>query len=276
MAKSLRLLIVDDDAPIRRSLARVLRTRGFEIELASDGEAAIVVAERFQPDCLLIDIRLPGIDGVETFTAIRGILPRVPAVFMTAYAASAQARAAHELGAIAVLAKPLDVASLSELIEVCRQTAPVLIVDDDRNLLLSLARALSSAGISVETATTIGQALVNVRQRPDRVVVADVFLNDGFGYELLREMASQPTWPAERAPLSHNSLLETPLPSKVGPETSQRGLYSLVLVTGQSDWLQLPMPEPLRESRLNCLSKPLDVQQLIGQIKSLQISEKGE
>ena len=261
--KPQRLLIIDDDEGIRRSLARILRAKGLEVELAADGESAVAVAQRFKPDCLLVDIRLPGMDGVATFAAIRRYFPKVPAVFMTAYAASEQARAAEELGAISVLAKPLDVANLTALTESCRRAPPVLIVDDDRDLLSSLQRALRSSGISVETAVSIRQALQCVRQRPDRVVIADVFLNDGFGYELLREMSRCP-----EGQLSRSAAVEP-----IATVPSAHPPYAMVLVTGRSEWLQQPPPEQLRESRLSCLSKPLDLEQLLGQIKSFQSLE---
>lgn len=94
--KPQRLLIIDDDHGIRHSLARIFRGIGLEVELAADGESAIDLARRFEPDCVLADVRLPGMDGPTTCRLIRAHLPKVETIFMTAYAASEQVRmAAH-------------------------------------------------------------------------------------------------------------------------------------------------------------------------------------
>lgn len=216
--------------------------KGFDVATAADGESAVDLAQAFQPHLLILDIRLPGMDGVETFTAIRQHLPTVPALFMTAYAASGRARAANDLGALSVFSKPLNIACLVDT--ACSNTgpAPVLVVDDDQPLLKSLSRALTSTGLSVATATTFQEAAQLIRQRPDRIVIADVFLHDGFGYELLEVMAN----PTNKHPI--------------------------VLVTGQNEWLSQPPPPHLAAAHLSCLPKPLDVDCLVDRIKVLQRS----
>jgi DNA-binding NtrC family response regulator len=188
---------------------------------------------------LVMDIRLPGMDGVAAFEAIRKVLPSIPAVFMTAYASSEKAAAAAELGAISVLSKPLDIASLVVTITQSMGRAPVLIVDDDPVLLISLARALRSADIDVVTVSSMDEAARIVRQRPDRVVVADIFLNDGFGYELIHDM---------RVANGHRPML---------------------LITGRTDWLR-ESSDHLPGVPFRCLTKPLDIDLLVGQIRHLQ------
>lgn len=93
-AKPQRLLIIDDDQGIRHSLARIFRGIGLEVELAADGESAVSIAQWFKPDCVLTDVRLPGIDGPTTCRLIRDGLPNVSTIFMTAYSASEQVRRA--------------------------------------------------------------------------------------------------------------------------------------------------------------------------------------
>lgn len=83
-----RLLIIDDDDGIRHSLARIFRGLGLEVELAADGESAVSIARQFEPDCVLADVRLPGIDGPTTCRLIREHLPHVDTIFMTAYTAA--------------------------------------------------------------------------------------------------------------------------------------------------------------------------------------------
>ena len=149
-----RILIVDDDEGIRTSLSRILRSAGHDIRLARDGFDAIDVAKEFQPELLLIDICMPGMDGVETFQRLRKECPSLTAIFMTAHASSGKSEEAEECGAIQVLAKPLDPCSLLKLVEATLSTAPVLIADDDPALLKSVARAIKANGIEVETVSS--------------------------------------------------------------------------------------------------------------------------
>lgn len=86
--KTQRLLIIDDDDGIRHSLARIFRGLGLEVELAVDGESAVDIARQFEPDCVLADVRLPGIDGPTSCRLIREHLPNVDTIFMTAYMAA--------------------------------------------------------------------------------------------------------------------------------------------------------------------------------------------
>jgi two-component system response regulator HydG len=241
-----RMLIVDDDEGIRRSLSRIMRSKGFDVELAGDGESAVELACRFRPQVLILDIRLPGMDGVATFSAIRQELPSVAAVFMTAYAASDRAQAAHDQGGISVFRKPLDISAVVELAQNASSSAPVLIVDDDHHVLSSLSRALRTAAITAETANSLESALHSIRQRPDRVVVADVFLEDGFGYELLGEM------------------------------TRRSQEYALVLVTGNQEWLRDQPGLDSSNGKLACMAKPLDVASLVGHLQQLQRPEASQ
>ena len=112
-----RVLVVDDDAGIRRSLARIIRTRGFEVDVAADGPTAIEAAKSFRPNLLIIDIHMPGIDGVEACEQIRADHPDLPVIFMTAYASSSRVKKAIAMGALSVLSKPLDLDRLTTLVD---------------------------------------------------------------------------------------------------------------------------------------------------------------
>lgn len=116
-----RVLIVDDDDGIRRSLARIMRCKGFAVETAPDGESALASARTFHPHLLLLDIRMPGIDGVEAFRQIRAENTRVSAIFMTAYSSSTRISEAFELGAFSVLSKPLQIDTLVSNIDQLRK-----------------------------------------------------------------------------------------------------------------------------------------------------------
>lgn len=114
---SKRILIIDDDAGIRTSLARILRRNGHIVEVAADGEEGIAKGEALQPDVLLVDIRMPGMDGIETHRKLNQRFPRMVAISMSAYASSDKTQAAIEGGAVSVLEKPINIESLMELVQ---------------------------------------------------------------------------------------------------------------------------------------------------------------
>ena len=81
---AVRVLVVDDEASLAELLASVLRYEGWEIRTAADGSSAVRMAREFQPDAILLDIMLPDFDGLEVLRRVRGILPHVCVLFLTA------------------------------------------------------------------------------------------------------------------------------------------------------------------------------------------------
>jgi two-component system OmpR family response regulator len=81
---AVRVLVVDDEASLAELLASVLRYEGWEIRTAADGSSAVRIAREFQPDAILLDIMLPDFDGLEVLRRVRGILPHVCVLFLTA------------------------------------------------------------------------------------------------------------------------------------------------------------------------------------------------
>lgn len=103
-----RILVVDDDQPVRRALGRLFRAAGYEVELLTSAEEYLAREPVDLPACLVLDMRMPGMGGLELQRAVGGTHRCLPIVFITGHAdeeARAQALAA---GAIAVLQKPLD------------------------------------------------------------------------------------------------------------------------------------------------------------------------
>ncbi len=79
-----RVLVVDDEPSLAELLASVLRYEGWEIRTAADGSSAVRTAREFQPDAIVLDIMLPDFDGLEVLRRVRGILPGVCVLFLTA------------------------------------------------------------------------------------------------------------------------------------------------------------------------------------------------
>lgn len=112
-----RILLVDDNQDTVRSLARLLQLRGHEVATAFDGVAALKLAQEFQPDFLLLDLGLPGLDGYELARRLRaeGFL-RTPIVAISGYAQEGDRIRSRQAGFNYHFAKPVDFEALAELI----------------------------------------------------------------------------------------------------------------------------------------------------------------
>ena len=181
-----RMLIVDDEPDMARGIRRILKLRGYSVQIAHSGEEAIEQAREFLPNGILMDLKMPGMDGVQAYRQIRPLCPNAFVIFMTAF--SSLMNDARGEGAVDVLTKPLNPADTCELIAKALVTRPVLVVDDDEDFGNSLCRILESKGSDVQTATTAEQALVLFDKRPRSVVLLDMRLGDTSGLELLRTL----------------------------------------------------------------------------------------
>jgi two-component system, OmpR family, response regulator MprA len=107
-----RVLVVDDDPPLRRMLERTLIAEGFEVTLAPDGGAALVAAERAAPDVIVLDVAMPAIDGLAVCRRLRSKGLPTPILMLTARDAVPDRVAGLEAGADDYLVKPFAVQEL--------------------------------------------------------------------------------------------------------------------------------------------------------------------
>jgi two-component system response regulator MprA len=107
-----RVLVVDDDAPVRRMLQRSLAAEGFEVEVAADGGAALVAAERSAPDLVILDVTMPGLDGLAICRRLRAKGLRGSILMLTARDAVADRVTGLEAGADDYLVKPFAMEEL--------------------------------------------------------------------------------------------------------------------------------------------------------------------
>jgi len=114
--KQRRILIVDDEAAQRELLGGFVESLGFCAETASTGEGALEAISQRPPDMVLLDVRLPGISGLDSLPKIREIAGNLPVLLITAYADLRQAVAAVKSGADDYLSKPLDLDELEAVI----------------------------------------------------------------------------------------------------------------------------------------------------------------
>jgi CheY-like chemotaxis protein len=110
-----RLLLVDDEPDLLSSMSRIMEFRGYGVDVAGSGLEAIEMAQQAKPDGVLLDIRMPGIDGVETCRRLRPVCPKAFVIFISGFSDHLEeARRENPLG---VLSKPVDLDALCSLIK---------------------------------------------------------------------------------------------------------------------------------------------------------------
>ena len=115
---SAHVLVVDDDASIRRLVQLTLATEGIPVSTARDGDAAVRAVVDDRPSLVVLDIMMPGTDGWTVCERLRAIPggADVPVVFLTALASDADLARGRALGAVGYVTKPFDTADLAELV----------------------------------------------------------------------------------------------------------------------------------------------------------------
>lgn len=112
-----QVYVVDDDEAIRRSLSFMLRTSGHKVEQFTCGEDFLKVAAKLAPGCVLLDIRMPGLDGLEVQQAMAGEGVALPVVIMTGHGDVNLAVRAMKAGAIDFIEKPFEKATLMSALD---------------------------------------------------------------------------------------------------------------------------------------------------------------
>ncbi|HWB00187.1 MAG TPA: response regulator, partial [Pirellulales bacterium] len=133
-----RILVVDDEQDTCANLQDILTDMGYEVDTANDGLSALELVAQRPYDVALLDLKMPGMDGVELYRRIKEARSGTVAIVVTAYATSETAKSALNAGAWQVLSKPVDFGALLKLVDEALGEPLVLIVDDDLDLCDSL------------------------------------------------------------------------------------------------------------------------------------------
>ena len=112
------ILIIDDDDQLRRSFEKLLREEGYDVRSAASGETGLQQVRKEMPDLVMLDMRLPGMNGFDTFKLLHEMDPKLPVIMMTAYGTTETAIEATKMGAHDYILKPFDI---PEMLKVIRQ-----------------------------------------------------------------------------------------------------------------------------------------------------------
>ena len=111
------VLIVDDDDQLRKSFTKLLLEEGYDVRNTASGEEGLQMVRASLPDVVVLDVRLPGMSGLETFRAIHALEPKLPVIFMTAFSTTEIAIEATKLGAFDYVLKPFDIPDMLKTIQ---------------------------------------------------------------------------------------------------------------------------------------------------------------
>jgi len=183
-----RVLIVDDEPDTCANLSDILTDLGYQVDTAHNGFAALELAKKNVYDLALLDLRMPGMDGLELYGRMREISAGTVAIVVTAYAASDTAKSIIAAGAWRIVPKPVNIGSLLGLVSQALDTPLILVVDDDRDLCENLWDLLRERGYRVHLAHDVGDAEKALDQRRFHVVLIDMKLPTGDGQQVLRTL----------------------------------------------------------------------------------------
>ncbi|MBW1895135.1 MAG: response regulator, partial [Deltaproteobacteria bacterium] len=110
--ENFKVLLVDDELEFLETLVKRLTKRGLNITMASSGEEALAVIREKKFDVSVLDVRMPGMDGIETLRAMKKIAPLMEVIMLTGHASVEVAIEGMELGAFDYLMKPMDIDEL--------------------------------------------------------------------------------------------------------------------------------------------------------------------
>ena len=174
LSGSTRILIVDDDKGMVSTLKDILGALGYQVAHATSGHEAITHAHTEPPHAVLMDIRMPGLNGVDTFRELKRLAPDAYVIFMTAYATSELVEEARREGAVEVLPKPIDMELLLDLLSDITSRIPLLILDDDSSISLDTEAPALSAKLYVERVQTVEEAVLCFEKEPWRIFLLNL------------------------------------------------------------------------------------------------------
>jgi CheY-like chemotaxis protein len=188
-SKGASILVVDDEVDTCRNLSDILTDLGYRVDIAHDGNAALELVRRNNYDVALLDLRMPGMDGITLYREIKKLRSGTVAIIVTAYVSTDTAQEALSAGAWKVLPKPIDFPKLLRTVDEAVGQPLVLVVDDDPDLCATLWDLLRDRGYRVCIAHDERQARERIGAATFQVALIDLKLPDGDGgrvFELVR------------------------------------------------------------------------------------------
>lgn len=187
--KKVKVLVVDDEKRVREFLTHLLTMESTEVKSAEDGLKAIEAVKKENFDLAFLDMRMPGMDGLETFRQLKKLSPGIKCVMMTGYEVDDLLEQAKTEGAVASIQKPLDIRRIDSLLKEYVQPSSsqkinILVVDDEKVVLNFFQRIFKEDMYEVTTLGT-GQETLDVATKKEfDIAFIDIALPDISGLDL--------------------------------------------------------------------------------------------
>lgn len=233
MEEKTNILIVDDDVNFCNTLAKILTKKGYETLMANSGSQAIELVKEKKIDVVLMDIKMPVMDGVETYKKLKVIKPGIKVILMTAFSVDDLIKDALSEGVYAVVRKPFDIETIINMIERSKNGAFVAVVDDDPNICKTMRSVLERKGYSVSTCLTGEDGIALAREKQHDVFCVDMKLPVLNGLEVYLEI------------------------KKVNPKAI------VIMITGHRQEMEELIKQVINNGAYTCLYKPLDMDEVI-------------
>ncbi len=240
MGNTFKVLVVDDDRRMVRTISDILAAKGYRAMAALTGEEAVAMVREEKPDCVLMDVKMPGMDGVEALKIMKGIAPELPVVLMSAYSTEEQSAEARLQGAYSILTKPIDIQQLLSFLSLLKREQSILVVDDDPAFCSTLRDILQSRSYKVETEDDPEKALQLMEEKYKLVVLLDLKVGNPNSLDTLRDIRLRyPTKP-------------------------------VILVTGYREEMASVIENGFKIGAYTCLYKPLVTENLIHIVEDIR------
>jgi len=228
-------MAVDDDTDLRGTLQEILISKGLEVITAEDGLQAVKLASEGNIDLIFMDIRMPGMDGIEAFFKIKEIQPGCIVVMMTGHVVESQIERAISEGVRVCLSKPV---SVQEILDIVDETMPesvtahrIMVVDDDTDLRVTLQEILIDEGREVISAKDGFEAVKLAAEGPIDLIFMDIRMPGMDGVEAFLKI------------------------KEIQPNCV------VVMMTGYA--VESLIEQALSEGARDCLSKPVSIEKLL-------------
>ena len=177
--KTPSILVVDDEVDTCRNLSDILTDLGYIVDIAHEGLTALAMVRQKPYDVALLDLKMPGMDGLTLYREIKKLRAETVAIVVTAYAGGDTKAEALAAGAWQVLSKPVDFPKLLGLVDEALGQPLVMVIDDDHDLCANLWDLLRERGYRVCIAHDEKEAVERLKGREFKIVLIDMKLPDG-------------------------------------------------------------------------------------------------
>lgn len=236
MGKKASTLIVDDNVSLCKTMSFALEHKGYAVTTANNGVEAIERVKEKSFDIIFMDIKMPVMNGVETFKKLKGIRPGATVVMMTAYSVEDLVQEALKEGAYEILYKPLDMGKIVAIIDEsknAKRSALILVVDDDPGTCVTLKNVLVNRGYKVRTANTGEEAIAEAHKNRHDILFIDLKLPTINGLETYLGI------------------------KKIDPAAIA------IIITGYREEMGHLIEQAISHSAYTCLYKPLDLAKIL-------------